>query len=465
MVTRLHFLGATRTVTGSCFLVQHGHTGILIDCGLIQGPMEMLARNREPFAFDPTHINVLVLTHAHLDHTGLVPRLVEEGFRRRILTTSITKELLRVVWEDFAHLQQHDFTGAGSSRAAPVKPPLYTQLEVERALSHCEGCSYNELLTISPSIRLRFRDAGHILGSAIVELWVEDLKIVFSGDLGHRGKPIMRDPTMIEDADALILESTYGDRNHRTMPETMAELGRVIAKTLSVGGLVLMPVYAIGRSQEVLYAINQLTQNGVLDRPRVFLDSPMAIQATDVYGRHVEAFDEEAKRLTAHPPSNPRAPLVTFTESIAESRSIARGSGNGAIILAGSGMCEGGRILDHLARYLADPRSSVIFTGYQVEGTLGRRLVDGAKSIRLRGQGIPVKARIHTINGFSAHADQAGLLDWVGGFRDPKPSVFLVHGELPKMTALADALLRRYGVKPAIPEWREMVLLSDQRQR
>jgi metallo-beta-lactamase family protein len=461
MVTRLQFLGATRTVTGSCFLVQHGHTHVLVDCGLIQGSQEMLRKNREPFAFDPTELKAVVLTNAHLDHTGLVPRLVEEGFRGPIVTTKITKDLLRIVWDDFARLQQRPLPGW--RRLTEDEAPLYTDVEVERALSRCEGWSYDAVITLSPSIRIRFADAGHMLGSAIVEIWIEDLKVVFSGDLGHRGKPIGHDPSTINEADTLVLEGTYGDRNHKTIPATLTELAEVTSRTLAAGGSVLMPVSAVGRSQELLYLIDQITREGLLDRPRVFVDSPTATHAADVYARHLETFDEDAGRLLRHPPSYPEAPVVNFTESVEASRNVARESG--VIILAGSGMCEGGRIQDHLLRYLDDHRSCVIFTGYQAEGTVGRRLIEGPKYVRIQGLWLPLKAQIHTINGLSALADQSGLLDWVGAFRDPKPEIYLVHGEFKKLSILASALRQRYRIEATIPEWREMALLSASGRR
>ncbi len=428
---------------------------MLVDCGLVQGLDELVARNQAPFPFDPATLDAVVLTHAHLDHTGLAPQLVAEGFRGRLLTTTITKELLPVLWEDFIRLQQPPATGHRRRARDGKGPALYTRDDVDRTLLRCEGHPYGRTVALSRSCRLRFADAGHILGSAIVELWMGDRKLVFSGDLGHRNKPIVRDPTPIEEADVLLLESTYGDRDHKTRAETRAELGRVIGETLAAGGTVLMPVYAIGRSQDVLYMINQLTLEGLLDRPRVFLDSPMAIRAAEVYSRHLEAFDEEARRLLQQPPKNPRAPQVTLTESAAASRALARQ--RGAIILAGSGMCEGGRIQEHLARHLPDPRSCVVFTGFQAAGTLGRRLVDGAPTVPLLGRSTAVRARIHTINGLSAHADQSGLLDWVGRFRDPKPRTFLVHGEPEKMAVLAQALDRRYGLKPDMPELGETV--------
>ena len=457
-MTTLQFLGATRAVTGSCFLLEHGASRILIDCGLVQGSAEATARNRLPFSFDPATLDAVVLSHAHLDHTGLTPRLITEGFHGRIVTTGITKELLPVLWEDYVRIQHSDVQ---ASRRGAAAPPLYSDSEVAAALGRCEGHPYDKVVTLSPCCRARFLDAGHILGSSIVELWINDgstqKKLVFSGDLGHRDKPIVRDPTRVHDADVLILESTYGDRNHKSKAATLAELGQVIAETLSAGGTVLMPVYAIGRSQDVLYVIHQLTLDGTLNRPRVFLDSPMAIRSAEVYSRHADVFDEEAASLIRNPPNNPHAPSVHFTETSAASRGLARMTG--VIILAGSGMCEGGRIQEHLARHLDDPRSCVIFTGYQVEGTLGRRLVDGVSPVKIMGTMTPVKAKIHTINGLSAHADQAGLLDWVGGFQNPKPRTFLVHGEFQKMTALAAALEERYGIKATMPEWRQTVIL------
>ncbi|WP_447976908.1 MBL fold metallo-hydrolase RNA specificity domain-containing protein [Candidatus Nitrospira bockiana] len=453
MIT-LQFFGATRSVTGSCFLVQHGATRLLVDCGLIQGPAEHTARNRAPFAFDPASLDAVILTHAHLDHTGLVPRLMRFGFRGRIVTTTITKEFLPILWADFLRVQEGGRPGEPDEAV-----PLYEEADVQAALLRCDGYPYGREISLTPGARLRFADAGHILGSAIVELWLNDgglsRKLVFSGDLGHTGKPIVRDPQIIDRADALVLESTYGDRNHRSMPDTVRELGQALAETLDAGGVALMPVYAIGRSQDVLYVINQLTLDGVLDRPRVFLDSPMAIRAAEVYARHVEAFDEEAQGLIRHPPKNRRAPHVQFTETIAASRVLARMTR--AIILAGSGMCEGGRIQEHLARHLGNPAAAVIFTGFQVDGTLGRRLVDGAPQVRVLGTIVPVRAKIHTINGLSAHADRDGLLGWLAGFRDPKPATFLVHGEPKKMEVLASAIEQRFGLKVTMPAWGDRV--------
>ena len=438
----IQFLGAAQTVTGSCFLVQNGSQRVLVDCGLVQGRSELTARNRLPFEFDPRSLNAVILTHAHLDHTGLVPRLVAEGFRGRILTTAITKELLNILWEDAVRVQE---------------PSLYTASDVNQSLARCEGQRYGRTIEITPSCRVRFSDAGHILGSAIVELWVKGRKIVFSGDLGQRGKPILRDPAIIQTGDILILESTYGDRNHKALPDTINELGCVIRETHTGGGTVVMPVYAIGRSQDVLYVINRLTLTGVLNKPRVFLDSPMAIRAAEVYGRHIEAFDEEAANLIRKPPKNPHAPQVTFTETVAASRSIARV--RRAIVLAGSGMCEGGRIQEHLARCLPDPACSVIVTGYQAEGTLGRKLVEGLPRVTIHGTVTEVRAKVHTINGLSAHADQGGLLEWVAGFDAPKPRIFLVHGEPEKMSLLANAVARRFSLKVEMPRWRETVVV------
>jgi metallo-beta-lactamase family protein len=453
MSLSIQFLGAARSVTGSCFLIQDGAHRLLVDCGIVQGAREMVERNRLPFPFDPVSVDAVVLTHAHLDHTGLVPRLTAEGFRGRILTTAATKDFLPLLWEDYVRIQQ-----SGSKRHGP---PLYREADIAPALARCEGHAYGKELAVTPSCRIRFADAGHILGSAIVEMWITEgqagRKLVFSGDLGHRQKPIVRDPATITEADVLVLEATYGDRNHRSMTETVTELGAAIAETVQAGGAVLMPVYTIGRSQDVLYVINQLTLSGRLNRPRVFLDSPMAIRAAEIYSQHLELFDEETLRLLKRPPKNPLAPQVTFTMTAAESHGIARF--RSPIILAGSGMCEGGRILAHLARHLGDPRSCVIFTGFQVEGTLGRRLVDGIKTVRILGEVIQVQARIHTINGLSAHADQAGLLEWVGAFHDPKPRTLLVHAEPQKMDVFAGELHKRYGIVAGMPQWQETAAL------
>ena len=438
----IQFLGAAQMVTGSCFLVQHDSCRVLVDCGLVQGRSELTVRNSLPFAFDPRSLDAVILTHAHLDHTGLVPRLVAEGFRGRLVTTGITKELLPILWHDAIRIQD---------------PPLYTEAAVDHSMACCEGHPYGKTIQPASRCRLRFSDAGHILGSAIVELWMGNRKIVFSGDLGQRGKPLMPDPSIIPNGDILVLESTYGDRNHKAMPDTISELGRVLRDTQARGGTVVIPAYAIGRSQEILYIINGLTLAGILEKPRVFLDSPMAIRAAEVYARHIEAFDEEAASLIRKPPKNPQAPHVTFTETVAASRSIARV--RKAIVLAGSGMCEGGRIQEHLARCLPDPKCSVIFTGYQAAGTLGRKLVEKAPRLMIRGKSIEVRASVHTINGLSAHADQGGLLEWVGAFQAPKPRTFLVHGEPEKMSVLADALAQQFGMKAEMPRWEETVVI------
>lgn len=457
VVTRLHFLGATRMVTGSCFLVQHGLTRVLIDCGLVQGPPELLARNREQFQFDPSELKAVVLTNPHLDHSGLVPRLVSEGFRGRILMTESTKDLLPFVWEDFARMQQPS-AGIGTPRGPTEGPPLYMQREVERALSRCEGVAYDAIVNISPSVRLRFRDAGHMVGAGIVELCADNLKIVFSGELGRYGKQSMRNPVRIEETDVLILESTYGDRTHKTLPEVLTELGHLIEKTLAGGGRVLMPVYTAGHAQDILQVLSGLVSNGVVHKPRIYLDSPMASQVTEIYARHLTLLDPEAGRVFSSMVGATGPSMVNFIETASDSRELLQGGP--AIILAGYGMCESGRIQDHLTLHIDDPQSCVIFTGYQVEGTLGRMLMDGARQVQIHGKTLAVKAQIYQSYELSGQADQADLLEWVGGF-NAEPSVFLVHGEVPQMTSLAEALRGQYGIRAVLPQWREMTLFSS----
>ncbi|MBS0376355.1 MAG: MBL fold metallo-hydrolase [Proteobacteria bacterium] len=441
----LTFLGAAGEVTGSRHLVEAAGLRLLVDCGLFQGGRDAAARNREPWGFSPRDIDAVVLTHAHLDHSGLLPRLVRDGFRGRVHATPATIELADLMLRDSAHLMaaeaaRHERHGR---RERELWEPVYGFADVDALRERFAPLGYGDWRELGGGARLRFQDAGHILGSAIVELDLgagrDRLRLVLSGDLGQPGRPILRDPARIESADALVVESTYGDRNHKPLAATLDELVAAVDRTLRTKhGNVLVPAFAVGRTQELLYWFERLTLEGRLPEVDVFVDSPLAIEVTEITRRHVELFDEDARVLWAARRRGAPRPRIRFLRSVAESSALNRIEG-GAVILAASGMCDGGRIKHHLRHHLASERTTVLITGYQAQGTLGRRLVNGDPFVPIFGAQVPVRAEIITLGGFSAHADQAALLDWLGGFRQP-PHTWLVHGEGRASQALCERI-------------------------
>ena len=458
---RLGFFGAARQVTGSCFGFEVGASRFLVDCGLFQGGRATRAENHAPFAFDPSKLDFVVLTHAHLDHSGLLPRLAAEGFAGPVYMTAATRDLLDVLLRDSAHIQQVEAERArrrgGDYRA------VYTLADVLRVLPLARVVDYGGIFEAAPGVRLRLADAGHILGSAIVELWLDDggsrRKVVCSGDLGQPGRPILRDPETIAEADVLLMESTYGNRDHRALEATLDELVASLERAIrDKQGVVLVPAFAVGRMQEFLYHLNSLGRAGRLRDLRVFVDSPMAAEVTRITANHFDLFDAEARRLSREPARGRGAPTLRFIETVAESKSLNSLAG-GAIIVAASGMCDGGRIRHHLRHHLSNPRTTVLFIGFQAAGTLGRRIVDGAPRVRIAGEEIDVRAQIVTLGGFSAHADRSTLLDWLGAFRKLPARIFLVHGEEESAQALAGAIAGRFGRRPELPRHRSTVEL------
>lgn len=455
------FLGAAREVTGSCYLVQTADTRFLVDCGMVQGGREAPARNRRPFGFDPESIDFVLLTHAHIDHSGLLPKLTRAGFRGPIYTTAATADLLQVMLPDSAHIQESDAERVRRHAKTPrtrsaAQTPLYTLEDARHCLRQVRPIAYDHELAPHAAVRCRFRDAGHILGSATIEIWVTEsgqtAKFVFSGDLGQPGRPILRDPTSIEDADILVVESTYGDRAHRDLASSQAELIEIIDRTLhKQGGNVIVPAFAVGRTQEVLYHLHRLTREGRLRDLKVFVDSPMATEATRITRQHLKLFDEAAKDLAGWHAQGEDLPYLHFTASADESRALNQMRA-GAIIISASGMCDAGRIKHHLRHNLPRRECSVLITGFQAQGTLGRRLVDGAKRARIFGEDIPVRAAIHTVGGLSAHADQPALLAWATGIQRPPRRTFVVHGEETAALALAERLWADHGWTVAVPE-------------
>ncbi len=453
---KLSFLGAAQEVTGSCFLVETADTRFLIDCGMVQGGRDAPARNREAFAFDPASIDFVLLTHAHIDHSGMLPKLARAGFKGPIHATAATVDLLGVMLPDSAHIQEGDARReARRSREKNPPAPLYTLQDARDCLGQARSVHYDREFAPGAGVRCRFRDAGHILGSAIVEVSVTErdrtTRLVFSGDLGQPGRPILRDPTPIDEADILVIESTYGDRLHRDMAATEDEMIAVVERTLyERGGNVIMPAFAVGRTQQVLYHLHRLAREGRLRHPMVFVDSPMATEATRITREHLELFDEQATELARWHAGGENLPYLHFTESVEESMALNR-IRSGVIIVSASGMCDAGRIRHHLRYNLPRRECSVLIPGFQAQGTLGRRLVDGAKQVRMFGEDIPVRAEIHSVDGLSAHADQAALLGWAGAFRKPPAQTFVVHGEPPAAQALAHALRERLGWQVTIP--------------
>ncbi|TDR48452.1 metallo-beta-lactamase family protein [Tahibacter aquaticus] len=439
---QVQFCGANGEVTGSSHLLTIGARHILLDCGMIQGDEEIERRNAEPFPFDPQRLDALILSHAHIDHIGRVPLLVKRGFRGPIYAQAATADLSRIMLEDSAAIAESDIVRDNLKRLQQgLKPeqPLYTRKDAQAALEQVRPLAYDTALEIFPQVYLRLRDAGHILGSSVVEIWQDKgSKLVFSGDIGPRGTPILRDPAAIDGADAVLMESTYGNRLHRSRSDTVAELGGIFAAARNSGGNVVIPAFAVGRSQELLYWMAEHFDDWQLGDFRIFLDSPMAGKVLAVYERHEELFDTQARALWARRPHPLRLPNLQVTESVAESQAINQHRG-GAIIIAGSGMCNGGRIRHHLRHHLGRHDAHIVFVGYQAQGTLGRLLVDGVKRVKLFGDTIDVHAHRHTVGGLSAHADQAGLLDWYAAIGTRAP-VYLVHGEDIAREALAEKL-------------------------
>lgn len=419
---------------------------------MFQGHAATRARNLEPFPFDPRGIDFVILTHAHLDHSGLLPRLGAQGFKGPIYTTPATRDLLSVLLLDSAHLQEMEAERASRMHKDPQV--AYDVDDVDHVLKQVQVIPYDLPGKVGPGVEVILRDAGHILGSAFVQLTIVDngqsRKIVVSGDLGQPGRPILRDPAVISQADVLLLESTYGDRDHRPLPGTIDELTAILNSALE-SGVVLVPAFAVGRAQELLYYLNQLTREQRVHGLTVFVDSPMAQQVTAITMHHMELFNEEARRMATSERANGDSMIrVRFTEHVQDSMALNRIE-SGAVIIAGSGMCDGGRIRHHLRQRLPNPHTTVLMVGFQATGTLGRNLIDGARSVRLFGEDVPVRARIATLGGFSAHADQSALLGWLSHLRAAPRNLFLVHGEPRATGALAAAIKTRLGWDAQIP--------------
>jgi len=444
-MAKLIFYGATEGVTGSSYILEVGDKTILLDCGLFQGSREEEKANKKPFQFDVKKIDAVVLSHAHLDHSGRLPKLVTDGYSGPLYMTRPTCELLEIMLKDAASLQLRDTEWENKRRRRAGKKeiePMYTMDDVEATLQLCEGFAYGQRGEIENGVQVCFRDAGHILGSAIVEIFITEdgveKKLVFSGDLGNCCSALLRDPEIVEQADVLLLESTYGDRNHRPIDETLEEFDGIIEEASANGGNILIPSFAVGRTQEIIFRLGELYQKGKLRHQAVYLDSPMAIAVTEIYHRYQNVYNtEDAQAIQQGKAGSLHTflPVLRYSLSTEESMALNKVVA-GTIIIAGSGMCTGGRIRHHFKHNLWRRNAHVVMVGYQAMGTPGRSLVDGAKVFRLGGEKIIVNAAIHTLGGFSAHASQSQLIDWVKHFNKPHPKIFLIHGEAEAKTTL-----------------------------
>lgn len=450
---QIEFHGAAGgEVTGSCHLIEVASKRILLDCGMLQGSRDAEARNAEPFGFDPASIDALVISHAHIDHIGRVPLLVKRGFKGPVWTQAATCDLFPIMLLDAASLAERsaEFENRDRAPGEPEVVPLFTAADVAVAQKQLRPLAYETETAILPGVTVRLHEAGHILGSAMIELRTDGRTLLFTGDVGMRGTPILRDPAPPPRADLILMESTYGDRNHKDRAATVAELGQILAAARADGGNVVIPAFAVGRSQELLYWFAEHYEDWNLAQWTIFLDSPMAAKVMAVYDDHEELFDAEAAKVWQGRIKPFKLPNLRVSESVDDSKAINRIHG-GAIIIAGSGMANGGRVRHHLANNLAFARNHVVFVGYQAAGTLGRLLVNRVPRVRLFGEEITVRANIHTVGGLSAHADQQGLLDWYGTSPN-HPPVALAHGEDPAREALAKALKQRFGVEVTLSQ-------------
>ena len=474
---KITFLGATKMVTGSNFLVEAAGKKFLVDCGMYQGGDRDEMQNHEPFAYDVNEIDFMLLTHAHIDHSGRIPKLYKEGYRNPVITTKATRDLCSIMLPDSGHIQEQEIEWRNRKRKREGKeplPPLYTSQDGIDTMEIFKPVNYDEIIEIDPNIYVRFNDAGHMLGSAIIEIWVKEdgkeTKAVFTGDLGNNDIPLLSSPTMIETADYLVMESTYGGRLHMRNDDKANLFLNIVSETLDKGGTVVIPSFAVGRTQEILYELNNLkdTQEGedfkkkyaTLMKAPVYVDSPLAISATEIFKENANLFDEETQAVIESGDNPLEFPGLQFTRTADESKALNE-KNESSIIISASGMCEVGRIKHHLKHHLWDPNSTILFVGYQAPGTLGRRIVDGEKRVKIFGEEIAVNARIEYIEGYSGHADQEWLMNFVYSFITKPKHIFLVHGEPTGQEILKSKIVDEIGLPVTIPEYGQTYTLDE----
>lgn len=468
MQIKLRFLGAAQNVTGSRHLLEANGNRILIDCGLYQ-ERDLKARNWEPFSIPPESIDAVLLTHAHLDHCGLLPKLVRDGFKGKIYCTAATSEIARIILLDAAKLQEEDaeYKRKRHEREGRKGPypdvPLYSTADAEACFPLFSPVTYKKPVAIGNGLEAIFCDAGHVLGSSIIKVKVnqngQERSVLFSGDVGRPHKPIVRDPTLVDEADYMLVESTYGDRVHQGPEDTKNEIAEVVNSTKQAGGNVIVPSFALERSQEVLFYVNDLLLEDKIPHIMVFLDSPMATSITKVFQHHPELFDKEMTKHLRRHESPFNFPGLKMLETTKESKAINLIKGT-IMVIAGSGMCTGGRVKHHLVNNITRPESTIMFVGYQAFGTLGRRIVDGEKQVRILGQEYPVNARIAKVNGFSSHADKDELIKWLSGLKQPPKKLFVVHGEAESSLHFADYVRQKLGWEVTVPSYQDEVTLA-----
>lgn len=475
---KVTFCGATKTVTGSNFLVEGAGKKFLVDCGLYQGGAKDEIKNEEPFPYDINEIDFMLLTHAHIDHSGRIPKLYKEGYRNPIYATNATCDLCAIMLPDSGHIQETETEWKNRKRIRRGEEelvPIYDAETAAKSLELFKGEPYNQIIELDDDIHVRFNDAGHMLGSSTIEIWIrengENKKIVFSGDLGNNDIPLLAEPTMIQDADFLVMESTYGNRLHIKNENKAKTFINIVTDTIKNGGTVVIPSFAVGRTQEILYELNKIKDSEddspeferkyrLLMNTPVYVDSPLAISATEVFKENMDLFDEETQKLIRRGDNPLEFPGLKFTQTVEESKALNE-SNESAIIISASGMCEVGRIKHHLKHNIWNPKNTILFVGYQAPGTLGRKIVDGAKTVKIFGEEIAVNARVEYIEGYSGHADQAGLLHFVDSFVKKPNHIFLVHGEEESQKALRDKINENLDLPVSIPDYCESFDLTN----
>ncbi len=475
---KVTFCGATKTVTGSNFLVEGAGKKFLVDCGLYQGGAKDEIKNEEPFPYDINEIDFMLLTHAHIDHSGRIPKLYKEGYRNPIYATNATCDLCAIMLPDSGHIQETETEWKNRKRIRRGEEelvPIYDAETAAKSLELFKGEPYNQIIELDDDIHVRFNDAGHMLGSSTIEIWIrengENKKIVFSGDLGNNDIPLLAEPTMIQDADFLVMESTYGNRLHIKNENKAKTFINIVTDTIKNGGTVVIPSFAVGRTQEILYELNKIKDSEddspeferkyrLLMNTPVYVDSPLAISATEVFKENMDLFDEETQELIKRGDNPLEFPGLKFTQTVEESKALNE-SNESAIIISASGMCEVGRIKHHLKHNIWNPKNTILFVGYQAPGTLGRKIVDGAKTVKIFGEEVAVNARVEYIEGYSGHADQAGLLHFVDSFVKKPNHIFLVHGEEESQKALRDKINENFDLPVSIPDYCESFDLTN----
>ena len=475
---KVTFCGATKTVTGSNFLVEGAGKKFLVDCGLYQGGAKDEIKNEEPFPYDINEIDFMLLTHAHIDHSGRIPKLYKEGYRNPIYATNATCDLCAIMLPDSGHIQETETEWKNRKRIRRGEEelvPIYDAETAAKSLELFKGEPYNQIIELDDDIHVRFNDAGHMLGSSTIEIWIrengENKKIVFSGDLGNNDIPLLAEPTMIQDADFLVMESTYGNRLHIKNESKAETFINIVTDTTKNGGTVVIPSFAVGRTQEILYELNKIKDSEddspeferkyrLLMNTPVYVDSPLAISATEVFKENMDLFDKETQELIKRGDNPLEFPGLKFTQTVEESKALNE-SDESAIIISASGMCEVGRIKHHLKHNIWNPKNTILFVGYQAPGTLGRKIVDGAKTVKIFGEEVAVNARVEYIEGYSGHADQAGLLHFVNSFVKKPNHIFLVHGEEESQKVLRDKISENFDLPVSIPDYCESFDLTN----